>query len=338
MAQPNGPSQRRRPTLSDVAKLAGVSPTLASMVMRDAPGAGAESRARVLQAARQLDYRPDPRARALAGHRSKLIGVVWGLVGAFYLDVLDGLYTEARGRGYEIILSAVTTSHDEETAVRSLYDFNLDALIMLAHSYHPVLAGKLPLVVVGWQVDDPAVDVVMTSNEQGMDMAISHLAAAGHQRIMHIDGGDNPVSQARRTGYEHAMKKNGLDAFIQIERGGITELEGAIAARNILTHPNRPTAIMAFNDETAAGAIEVMRLQGLNIPTDMSVVGWNNGPTAKLPYVQLTTVNQDTKVMAKAILDRLIDRIEGVEIDTREIILDTELVVRDTTAPVPSTE
>lgn len=339
MAESFGIPQDRRPTLSDVAKRAGVSPTLVSMVMRDAPGASAQTRARVIRVAEQLGYRPDVRARALAGRRSRLIGVVFGMVGTFHFQLLDGLYAAAAERGYEIILSAVTPGRDEEAAVRTLHDFNLDALVMLApYTRTPVLAGKLPLVVVGWEVDDPNVDVVMTSQEQGMALAVGHLVDSGHRRIVHIDGGDNLVSEARRAGYEHAMKKHGLRTMIRVVRGGITQLEGAEAARKILRHKQLPTAIMSFNDETAAGALEVMRMQGFKVPADISIIGWDNGPTAQLPHIQLTTVNQDTRLMAQVILDRLIERSDGGDIDDRKIILEPELIRRETTTIVAGDE
>ncbi len=121
-----------RVTLNDVAERAGVSRALVSIVMREAPGASEATRARVLAAAQELGYRPDARARSLAGRASHLIGVMFGVgVGAFHFDLLEGLYAAAEERGYNLILSPVTRGRDEAKAAESLQDFRFDGLIML---------------------------------------------------------------------------------------------------------------------------------------------------------------------------------------------------------------
>jgi DNA-binding LacI/PurR family transcriptional regulator len=129
--------------LDDVAARAGVSRALVSIVMREAPGASAATRERVLAAARELDYRPDVRARSLGGQRSKLIGVMFGVgMGAFHFDLLEGLYAAAAGHDHSLILSAVTRGRDEAAAVESLQDFRFDGLVMLGPpTAEPLLAG-----------------------------------------------------------------------------------------------------------------------------------------------------------------------------------------------------
>jgi DNA-binding LacI/PurR family transcriptional regulator len=114
---------RRRVTLNDVAKHAHVSRALVSIVMRDAPGASSATRERVLAAARELGYRPDVRARSLAGQKSRLIGVMFGVdLGTFHFDLLEGLYAAAEEHGHNLILSALTSGRDERRAAQSLHD------------------------------------------------------------------------------------------------------------------------------------------------------------------------------------------------------------------------
>ena len=192
---------RRRVTLEDVARHAEVSRALVSIVMRDAPGASAATRERVLAAARELGYRPDVRARSLAGGpNSGLIGVMLGVgVGTFHFDLLEGLYAAAEQHGYSLIVTALTKGRDERQAAQSLIDFRFDALIMLGPpTPEPLLAGRVPLVVVGWHVDHPAVDVVRTSDEHGMALAVDHLAGLGHRGIAHLDGGASVIAASRR--------------------------------------------------------------------------------------------------------------------------------------------
>src|SRR5687768_13629135 len=149
-ARPPGPG--RRPTLADVAALAGVSVALVSIVIRDVPGASQQSRQRVLQAADELGYRPDTRARLLRSHRRRLLGVVFGVQHAFHGDLVSGLYAAADRVGYELALSAVTPGRDERRAVASLLQDRCEALILLGPqaptSFLAELTARLPVVVV----------------------------------------------------------------------------------------------------------------------------------------------------------------------------------------------
>ncbi len=332
----SGPA-RKRATLADVAARAGVSRALVSIVIREAPGASAATRERVLRAADELGYRPDVRARLLARSQSKLIGTVFGMAGTFHFDVLDGLYNAAEERGYELILSALTQSRGEERAVQSLQDFRFDALIMIGpDTAYPVLAGKIPLVLVGWQVDDPAVDSVRTSDVNGMAAAVDHLVERGHRRIVHVDGGEGTISASRRDAFADAMAAHGLKAEARVLTGGLTRLEGYTAARTMLDDPELPTAVIGFNDEVALSVLEAFLHAGYRVPQDISVIGWDNSLASKLPHVRLTTVSQDPPLIAKLAVDRAIARVEDAQIGERDIVLEPTLMVRATTGAARS--
>jgi DNA-binding LacI/PurR family transcriptional regulator len=327
----------KRATLADVAARAGVSRALVSIVIRDAPGASTATRERVMRAAEELGYRPDVRARLLARSQSKLIGTVFGMAGTFHFDVLDGLYTAAEERGYELILSALTHSRGEQRAVQSLQDFRFDALIMIGPDVEkPSLAGKVPLVLVGWHVDDPAVDSVRTSDAQGMTLAVDHLVERGHRRIVHVDGGDGTISKSRRDEFLRAMAAHGLKSEARVLTGGLTRLEGYTAARTMLDSPRLPTAVIGFNDEVAVSVLEACLHAGQRVPQDISIIGFDNSFASKLPHVRLTTVSQDPQLIAKLAVDRAIARVEGGPIGERDIVLEPTLMVRATTASAPS--
>lgn len=322
----------RRVTLEDVAKRAGVSRALVSIVMREVPGASDATRARVLIAARDLGYRPDIRARSLASRRSRMIGVVFGAAGHFHFDLLEGLYAAAPTLGYDLILSALTSTRGEQQALDSLHDFSFDALVMLGPPVkEPIMAGRAPVVVVGWHVDHPSVDVVRTSDSQGMKLAVNHLAELGHRRITHLDGGRGLISASRRSGYKEAMKARGLGSEIHVLKGGQDQLDGQRAARRLLDQPELPTAVVAFNDDTAAAALSVFAQEGIEVPKQISVVGWDDSPLARSAAVSLTTVAQQPQEMARLAIERIAARVEGTTIATREIILEPHLVVRSTT-------
>ena len=326
----------RRVTLADVAADAGVSRALVSIVMRDAPGASTATRDRVLASARSLGYRPDARARSLASQRSGLVGVVFGEAGSFHLDLLEGLYAEAEARGQGLILSALTRGRDETRAVESLQDFRFDALVMLGPATaQPVMAGRMPVVVVGWHVEHPAVDVVRTSDDLGMARAVEHLVALGHRRIAHLDGGANLVADSRRGAYLRAMRAVGLAAEAEVVAGGQTQLDGYRAARAMLQHGELPTAVIAFNDDTAVALLGVLAHEGVAVPERVSVTGWDDSEVACLPGIELTSVAQQPREMARLVMERVVARSEGRPVAERETVLEPALHVRSSTATAP---
>lgn len=332
MAQ-NAGRAGRRPTLEDVAARAGVSRALVSIVMRGVPGASTETRERVMEAAGAIGYRADARARLLASGHSRLLGVVIGMAGRFHLEFLDGLYSAAEKADYQIILTAMTPSRDERRAVETLLDFRCEAVILLAlGSAAPVLAGRLPVVTVGWRVDDPSVDVVRTSDDDGMRLAVDHLVGLGHRRILHVDGGTGPVSVSRRRGYRAAMRRHGLEQQIAVVRGGISQEDGFGAARHLLVEGSLPSAIVSYNDDVAAGLVESLEGAGVSVPGEVSVVGWDDSSLARLPHLNLTTVRQDAYSMTRLAVERSVARIHDEPVAEREVVLPPELVVRGSTA------
>jgi DNA-binding LacI/PurR family transcriptional regulator len=330
---------RRRVTLDDVAKHAAVSRALVSIVMRDAPGASEATRRKVLAAAQELGYRPDVRARSLAGQKSRLIGVMFGVdIGAFQFELLEGLYPAAEERGHSLILTPLTRGRDERKALQSLHDFRFDGLIMLGPpTAEPVLAGSIPIVVVGWPVEHPAVDVVRTSDTLGMRQAVGHLVRLGHLRITHIDGGNGLIAAARRDGYAEAMQAHGLREQCRAVPGGQTQLDGQRAARTLMEEGDLPTAVVAYNDDTAVAAMGFLRQRGVAIPDQLSIIGWDDSEVAALSPVSLTSVAQEPNRMAQLAVERVVDRIAGHKIEQREIVLEPELIVRSSTAPVRRT-
>src|SRR5688500_18120927 len=204
--------------------------------MRDVPGASGESRRRVLQAADELGYRPDARARLLRSSRTRLLGVVFGVQHAFHGDLVGGLYRAAEQRGYELALSATTPERDERRATAGLLQDRCEALVLLGPQ-SPVgelagLAARLPLVVVARAVRHRAVDVVRTADAEGARLAVDHLVALGHRRIAHVDGGRAPGAAERRRGHRAAADHHGVAAIVV--SGGPTEDDGAAAARALL--------------------------------------------------------------------------------------------------------
>ncbi|MGW1615970.1 LacI family DNA-binding transcriptional regulator [Streptomyces sp. NPDC002285] len=328
----------KRPTLADVAARAGVSTALVSIVMRDAKGASAATRERVLQAARDIGYRPDARARLLRSQRSRLLGVQFGLQHPFHSDLVEGIYAAAEPAGYQIALSAVAAGRSEQRAVETLLADRCEALILLGPQAPAArlaeLAGQLPVVSVARRLRPSiqGVEVVRTADDEGARQAVDHLVALGHRDIAHIDGGRAPGAADRRRGYRTAMDHHGLGDHIRVLPGGLTEEEGAAAARTLAAACPRPTAVLAFNDRCATGVLDVFLRSGVTVPGDVSVVGFDDSHLARLAHIDLTTVGQDIPRLAQLAVGRAVARLEGDGTPVREQVIAPRLIVRGTTA------
>jgi DNA-binding LacI/PurR family transcriptional regulator len=191
----------------------------------------------------------------------------------------------------------------------------------------------MPLVVVARPVRNRAVDVVRTDDAAGLHQAVDHLVALGHARIAHIDGGRAPGAAERRRGYRQALQRHGLADAALILPGGLTEDDGATAACALLdTHP-LPTAVTVFNDRSATGVLDVLRRAGIDVPGDMSVVGFDDSRLARLSHIALTTVAQDTEQLTSLAIARAAARLDGSAITDRELVVPPHLIIRSTTAP-----
>ncbi|MFC8664236.1 LacI family DNA-binding transcriptional regulator [Streptomyces sp. NPDC057199] len=331
----------KRPTLADVAARAGVSTALVSIVMREAKGASAATRERVLEAAREIGYRPDSRARLLRSNRSRLLGVQFGLQHPFHTDLVEGIYAAAESAGYQVALSAVAPSRSERQAVETLLGDRCEALILLGPQAPAArlaeLSAHLPVVSVVRRLRPAAagVDVVRTADDEGARQAVDHLVALGHRDIAHIDGGKAPGAADRRRGYRTAMNRHGLADRTRVLPGGLTEEDGATAARALLDARPRPTAVLAFNDRCATGVLDAFLRARVAVPDEISVVGFDNSHLARLAHIDLTTVGQDASRLAELAVGRAVARLEGEEPSGTETVIAPHLVTRGTTAAPP---
>ena len=211
---PDTAPRDRPPTMADVAARAGVSRALVSTVFRDVPGAGPETRSRVLQAAADLGYRMDNRARMLRRSRTQLLGVVFQIQDAFQCDLVEALYPEATAAGYHLVLSATTPDRDELAAADALLDERCEALLLVAPQASGAQVARLsdrsPTVVLSRRVRSAGADVVRTSDAEVMAMALGHLTGLGHSRIAHVDGAQVRSSADRRRSYRDQMSRLGL--------------------------------------------------------------------------------------------------------------------------------
>jgi DNA-binding LacI/PurR family transcriptional regulator len=325
-----------RPTMRDVAAHVGVSQSLVSLVFRNAPGASAETRERVLRGAAELGYRVDTAAQVLRRSRSRHIGVLFTMRQPFDVDLVEAIYPAAERHGYRVVLGALGPGRDERKAVEELLAYRCEAMILLGPTTEAAqlaaVAEQLPVVDIARRFAGDGVDVVRVADEPGARLAVDHLVSLGHRAIVHVDGGKLPGSVYRSRGYRLAMRRHQLRQEICILPGDHTEESGAAAARQLMKEEQLPTAIFASNDRCAHGVLVTLIRAGVDVPGDVSVVGYDDSGIARLSFIELTTVRQDVARMAESAVQAIVERLDQGRDSPKEIIVDPTLVIRGTTA------
>ena len=328
----------RRVTLVDVAARAGVSRSLASLVVRGDPGPGAASREAVLRAAAELGYRPDQAARVLREHRSRLLGVMFDPGDPFHADLLEYTYPVAERHGYEVVLGARVPTRSEQRAVEGLIRSRCEGLVLLGprsvEAELRALGDRVPVAVVSRRGVPAGVDGVRAAGRRGTAAAVDLLVELGHREIRYVDGGRQPGAADRRTGYRRAMLRHGLTP--DVVPGDYTEESGARAARALLAANAPVTAVLTGNDRCAVGVLDTLRRAGVDVPGAVSVIGYDDSRLARLTHNDLTTVAQDGAAMARLAVEAVIARLDGdADAPPRDVLLAPRLVVRGTTGPAP---
>lgn len=329
----------KQPTILDVAERAGVSKSLVSLVMREPERVSEASRLAVLQAAKELGYRPNRVARSLVEQRSHVIGVVLSdLHNPFFADVADGIESAAAEAGYRTMLSSgFLDPVRERAAMETLLELRVDALILMGSMMEidkiEAMAAALPVTLVGRYTESTLVDTVGVNDTVGAREAIDYLIGLGHSDIVHIHAGTASGAPRRRMGYEAAMRDNGLEAHIRAVAGDFTEAGGAKAMTEILQSGAIPTAVFAPNDFSALGAMEVIDSAGLRIPDDISLFGYDNLAIAGLPRISLTTVGQPRTTLGEEAVHLVLERLDEERDLSRQVVVPPYLVIRSTTGP-----
>lgn len=329
-----------RPTIRDVAHLAGVSKSLVSLALRGSPRVSEESKRAIDAAVVTLGYRPNAAARTLADQRSRAIGVVVSdLANPIYAQVLDSAQPHIRDRDYSTMLMVDTPDHAHlERELMRLLEFQVEGLMVITHDAPEALISRIgsevPLVVVtqvGLSDLQSACDAVATNDELGAQLAVHYLIEAGHRAIAHLSGGNNEVSYARERGYREAMRNAGLEDFIEVYSGGFTDAAGYRAARQLINESNA-SALFVANDFSAIGALAALSEADIRVPQEMSVVGFDGVHLGALRTINLTTVAQPLEEIGATAAKVLCERIDTPTLTPRHITIEPRIVVRGTVA------
>jgi LacI family transcriptional regulator len=335
---------RRRPTINDIARLAGVSKKTVSRVINASPFVRDDTRERIEAVIAELGYAPDPQARGLAYGRSFLIGLVYDNPNPQYvvnmqLGLLDGM----RGSGFELVVhpcdrSSTTFLEDLRGFVerQRLYGVVLTPSVSEDERAAKLMAdiGCAYVRVASVSLDTPE-HMIETRDRLGGREAAAHLAALGHRKIAFVSGPPTfRSSHERRSGFEEALNERGLSlAKAYVYEGAYTYDSGVEAGQALLTMAERPTAIFAGNDEMAAGVLQAARQVGVRVPEDVSVVGFDDFQIAARLWPTLTTVRTPTREIGRLAVERLMGREDDARDPKGRL---PSLIVRESTAAVPA--
>lgn len=327
----------RRPTIRDVAERAGVSKSLVSLVLQGSGNVSAARRQSVLRAMEELGYRPNRIARSLSAPRTSTVGVLLNdLRNPWFVELLEGLTATVHAAGVSPVLAdSWTNLRIGRPSVDALLEQRIDGLVVVgttaeASGVESAAAAGLPVVLAGTREPHlPRVDVVVNDDDAGARQATEHLLHLGHRRIAHLQG-PGEIAELRRAGYEHAMRTAGVEPCVVA--GGMSEESGYAAAHRLITAADRPTAIFAFNDIAAIGVLSAAADQGLAVPGDLSVVGYDNTYLSRIRHLSLTSVDNGNLAVGVQAGAYFLERLTQPELPARLHLVPTALQVRGSTA------
>ena len=334
-----------KPTITDVAKQAGVSPSSVSLYLNNRPGIGENTQARIADAIDKLGY--VPRSNGARNKSNGFVGLVVEKLPAtltgdlFYADIASGIQQEAENLGYNIAISVI--SEPAETLPRLMAEDSVAGLIAVGGGditddlLRLISENNMPLVTVDNQSNFEPLNNIVVDNYRGAYLAVKHLIELGHQRIAIIRGPAKYKSLTERFhGYLNAM----FDADLGVDSSLIQESlskgipnKGHLEMKALLEIEDPPTAVFAVSDRTALGAISALKEVGLTVPDDMSIVGFDDLPPYAYAEPALTSVTSERLELGRIAMQRLHRIINNPDLLPVKILMHTSLVIRDSSAP-----
>ncbi|MFE7083468.1 LacI family DNA-binding transcriptional regulator [Priestia megaterium] len=332
-------------TIKDIARVAGVSVTTVSRALNGYSDVNEKTRQKIAAVARELNYSPNTLARGLVMQKSKTIGLLVSGISResvkdnFTFEVLCGVNERASTLGYDLILfNTNTMMQREKTYTQLCRERRVDGVIIQGIKkddpyLKEVVESDIPCVLVDIPVHSSSVGYVTTDNALGAKKAVKHLVSLGHQHIGMINGhGDAFVSRERLRGFSQALHEYRIP--FRPERvldGEFQEKKAEEEALKLLTEHKKVTAIFCASDLMALGALKACKELGLDVPKDISIVGYDNIFLASHSSPNLTTVGQEVYQIGYEAADLLIEMLEGKETNMKRY-LDTKLIIRESTA------
>jgi LacI family transcriptional regulator len=327
----------RRPTIADVAERARVSAATVSRVLNGLDGVNEELALRVREAAAELGYRPDEIARSLRTQRSMTWAVIiTDIQNSFYTSVVRGIEDVGRSRGYSVMLCNTDESLEKESEYLAVVAAaRVAGVVISPASWDESDIGTLvdrgtPVVAIDRRISHQEVDTVLVDNADGARKATEHLVSIGRRRIACITGSlHTTTGRERLLGYRQSLEAHGMYDESLVRESDFKEEGGHASAMDLMDLETPPDAMFVANNLMTLGALEAIKARGLRVPDDVALVGFDDEPWAEFTQPSLTVVAQPTYELGRQAADLLLARIDGETSAAREVILRTELRVRE---------
>ncbi len=330
------PAVHRKPTMSDVARLAGVGTMTVSRVLSGAVRVSAQTTLRVQTAIEQLKYRPNELARAFRGQRSRSIGLIIPyLYDPFFANCAHAVTSVAKEHGYSVIITTSAEDPDTELAeAEHMLERHVDGMVVIPSPFRQTrltrsLFGKTPVVAFDRPVHDPSLDVVLVQNTAGARRIVEHLIEHGHKRVAYMGLSRSLFTiNARFLGYRRAMQEAGLAADATFDC--ITEDDTQRILKEKMRGKDAPTAILTSNTLVTRYVLTAIAHMGMRIPSDVAFAGFDDFDMAEFTAPPLTVVRQPAQEMGRVATSLLFDRIARGETPQsgNRIVLPVEIVLR----------
>jgi DNA-binding LacI/PurR family transcriptional regulator len=340
---------RPRPTQSQIAEEAGVSRTTVSLVLNDVAGVriSPETRRRILDVARRLNYYPDAAARTLVSGRTQTIGFVLCqspdsiFADAFLPEVLRGVGEAVQKSGFRVLLHSVEDVSAPEAYIGLVHEKHTDGIILSGPRSDDQQLSRLktegfPVVLLG-QLSNSGIPFVDVDNMGAAKQAASYLLGLGHRKVGMITNAPLAYTAARErlAGYRQALEEAGIPIDGELTcHGNFSEESGRLAMQQLLDLPELPTAVFVASDLVAFGALVAIRQRGLTVPDDIALVGFDDVRLAHYVDPPLTTMRLPAYELGYQAATLLTQLIGGGPVEKREILLQTKLVVRQSCGAV----
>ncbi|KPU27257.1 hypothetical protein TR13x_05755 [Caloranaerobacter sp. TR13] len=326
-------------TISDIARIAGVSKSTVSRVLNNSKPVSEEVRKKVLKAIEDTNYKPSLLARSLANKKTNLIGVVIPDVSnSFFSELVRGIQDYAGSKSYNILLCNTYFDHTKEIQyLNILSEQEVEGIIFLTSKIVEEHVDffrnfRKPVVIVNRKIEELNIPCVDVDNFKASYEAVNYLINLNHNRIGMIRGplNNKSVGLNRFEGYKKALEDNGIEFNEDlVVEGNFTINDGYKAMGKLLSLRDIPTAVFCASDSMAIGAIKCIMDSGFKVPDDISIIGFDGIPMASIFVPSITTIAQPILEMGTTAIKMIFDQLEGKEV--KDIIMPTELEVRQST-------
>ncbi|URZ05409.1 LacI family DNA-binding transcriptional regulator [Clostridium felsineum] len=324
-------------TIKDIAKIANVSHTTVSRALNNSPVINEETKKKILEIAKKLNYVPNFNAKSLVLNKSYNIGLFFSSISKgtspnFFHEIVEGVNSIIE-ESYNLVIKGIDNCNDFNYISKKRFD----GIILVSQSesdnsfIYDVINKEIPIVVLNREIEEENVINIIAAEKDGAYKAAEYLIKNGHGKIAIIEGKTGFKSSVyRKLGFINALIDNKIEIKNEYFQVGNYDVESGFSAmKEFLKLKDRPTAVFCSNDDMAVGAIKAIRLEGLRVPDDISLVGFDGSIFCEYVTPAITTIRKPSKEIGIVGANKMLDIIDEAKFDKKKIYIGTELIVRD---------